>query len=421
MSIANRRDEVVDTARAAIADAFGDGATDVVTVSDGAVTETDRAAWPPVARALPPSQEPTPPAAVAFAVRQALARHDGPVIVLSDRAIDVGDARTVQIAPTKPLDNVAVTRFAIRESSAGGAQAMVTVANRSDQRRATLRVRSGDAQHVVERTIDLPRRGGEANVFVDLPAIEATAVAEVDAPGDEIAVDNIAHAKRQHPYPTIEVRAAVPAEVRRVAEAYAKTRPPTETSPRVAVVSDDHIPDEVSAAIVATSSSTFGAGAVQVAAHPVTAGVDWADAKAQAIGVPPGQGWRALVTIADHPAVAVRESPRRQVWVGLDAPDFPRTADFVIFWTNVFDWLATREEASGGGAATWVSSVVPPIDTSPAPATDWRSKLQRLSMRNTPGTDVTSIALLASVICLILAGFAWPRRSLTPFSTPLTV
>jgi hypothetical protein len=301
---------------------------------------------------------------------------------------------------------------------------MVTVANCSDQTRATLRVRSGDARQPVERTIDLPPRGGEANVFVDLPAVESSAVAELDAPGDEIAVDNIAHAKRRHPYPLIEVRAAAPAEVRRVAEAYAKTRPPGETSPRVAVVGDDRIPGDVPVAIVSTSTSNFGAGAAQVAAHPVTAGVDWADAKAQAVGVPPaGEGWRAVVTIGDHPAVAVRESPRRQVWIGLDAPEFLRTPDFVIFWTNVFDWLAAREESSGagGGAATWVSAVVAPIDTSLPPAADWRAKLHRLDMRKKTGADATSIALLASVSCLILAACAWPRRRLTPFSTPLTV
>jgi hypothetical protein len=84
MSIGNRRDEVIDAARPALADAFGgDGATDVVAVPDGTVTESDRAGWPSVARSLPPVQEQTLADAVVFAARQALARHDGPVFVLS--------------------------------------------------------------------------------------------------------------------------------------------------------------------------------------------------------------------------------------------------------------------------------------------------------------------------------------------------
>ena len=341
------------------------------------------------------------------------------MIVLSDHAI-AADRRIVQIAPAKPIQNVAITKFAVRETPTP--QAMVTIANSSSQERATLRLRSGE-RTVIERAVDLPRApGGEAKIFVDLPALDAAAVAEIDV-ADDIAVDNVAHAKRQRSFPAIEMRAAAPAEVRRVVDAYSKTRPASETSGRIAVVGDGAIPSDVPVAIIASASSgrAAGAGAVTVAAHPVSAGVDWADAKTQAVGVPPGQGWRAVVSIDGRPAVAVREAPHRQVWIGFDAPELARTPEFVIFWTNIFDWLA------GGGADAaqhWSSTVVPPIRIAPPasqPAGDWRGKLAGWRPAQRGRTDVTSAVLLLCVICLILAAVAWPGRSLTPISAARTV
>jgi hypothetical protein len=106
------------------------------------------------------------------------------------------------------------------------------------------------------------------------------------------------------------------------------------------------------------------------------------------------------------------------VWIGLDAPDFARTPEFVIFWTNVFDWLAGGDTDP---AQQWVAAVVPPIKISPPPTMDWRNKLAALKPAHRFRTDVTSAVLLASVICLMLAAVAWPGRSLTPFSAARTV
>jgi hypothetical protein len=417
MSVGDRRREVVNAAKPAILEAFGLGPTTFVPVPDGVADETDRSDWLGPAMTLPPTQEQTRDA-VQFAVRQALAKNDGPVVVLSDQPLAVDDPRIVQIAPANPVENAGITRFALRESPQP--QAMVTVANHSAQTRATLRLRSGE-QRMIERSIELPERGGEASYFVDLSSLDAAAVAELDVPGDELPVDNIASAKRRHAFPAIEIRALVPPEVRRVAEAYAKTRPPIDASLHVAVTTDDRVPRDVPVAIVSTSTSSHGAGAVQVAAHPVSAGVDWADAKAQATGEPPDKNWRAIVSINDRAAVAIRDAPHRQVWIGFDAPDLTSTPDFVIFWTNVFDWLAGRDDMGGSVRSQWASNVVAPIDTTPPPASDWRAKLSNLKPRRPGATDLTSAVLLASVICLILAACAWPGRRLTAFSAPRTV
>ena len=58
---------------------------------------------------------------------------------------------------------------------------------------------------------------------------------------------------------------------------------------------------------------------------------------------PPPAGWDAVVSIDRRPAVAVRESPARRVWVGLEADEWPRTPEYVVFWANVFDWLGAGE------------------------------------------------------------------------------
>ena len=114
-------------------------------------------------------------------------------------------------------------------------------------------MRSGE-RTIVERAIDLPRRrAGRRKFFVDLPALDAAAVAEIDVgAGDDIAIDNVAHAKRQRSFPAIEIRAAVPAEVRRVVEAYGKARPAGEGSRASRSSREDAVPSDVPVAIVAT-------------------------------------------------------------------------------------------------------------------------------------------------------------------------
>ncbi|MEA2735944.1 MAG: hypothetical protein QOE14_2395, partial [Humisphaera sp.] len=308
MAAGDRIAEVIAAARPVVLEAFGEGPTDLVEVPKGTSQRVNRSAWSQVASRATPTQEQTRDA-VQFAVQQALAKTDGPIVVLSDQPIR-DDPRVVQIAPSKPLQNVAIEKFVVRESPRP--QAMVTVVNYSDQPRATVRVRSGE-RTLVERAIDLPRApGGEATVFLDLPSLDSSAVAEIEA-ADDLAIDNIAHAKRQRSFPSIEVRAPVPAEVRRVAEAYAKARSAHQTSVTIAIVDENSIASDFPIAIVSTSAASGGGGAVIVAAHPVSAGVDWADAKLQAADVPPGENWRAIVSVGGRGVVAVRESPQRQV------------------------------------------------------------------------------------------------------------
>jgi hypothetical protein len=77
--------------------------------------------------------------------------------------------------------------------------------------------------------------------------------------------------------------------------------------------------------------------------HPITREVrDWPDDAT--LAPPPGEGWQPIVTANGRPCVAVRQWPARQVWIGFDSATFARRPDFVVFWTNVFDWLAGEDE-----------------------------------------------------------------------------
>jgi hypothetical protein len=92
-------------------------------------------------------------------------------------------------------------------------------------------------------------------------------------------------------------------------------------------------------------------GAVSVATHPVVAGVDWNGvSRGVAVAAAPGEGWTKVAWIGDRTIVAVRdEGAARQAWVGFESGEFARTPGFVVFWTNVFDWLG------GGGEGAFAA------------------------------------------------------------------
>src|SRR5207302_1840013 len=123
------------------------------------------------------------------------------------------------------------------------------------------------------------------------------------------------------------------------------------------------------------------AGEPAVVTHPITAQVDWpAVLKSAVVSAAPPDGFSPLVSIAGRTAVAYRQAPARQVWVGFDSPQFAQSVDYVIFWSNVFNWL-------GGGAEgfvahpvtfalpTWMPTVPPP---SGVDARAWPNVFKRL-------------------------------------------
>jgi hypothetical protein len=127
----------------------------------------------------------------------------------------------------------------------------------------------------------------------------------------------------------------LPESLRRVIGVYNSHR----AGPLTIQVSTDALSPQTPGVLLAASGSADPpAEANQVADHPITQHVSFP----LITGTQPPAGWLPLVTNGKTCLLAVHDSPP-QVWVSLNDPNWPSTPDYVIFWTNVFDWLGGKE------------------------------------------------------------------------------
>ena len=446
----NKFDETVARAVSVLRARFGPGPLTLVDAASGDTTETVRANLS-AARSMETPELRDTRQSVRQAVRRALARQSrGPIVVLSDHML-ADDPRVVQFAPAKPLSNVGIARIAAREQPRP--QVMVTLRNDSSLSDAIILVRSGNEEKRL--AVELPPRGTEKNYFLDLDHLSRTIDAELRVDGDELPIDNVAYLVRRRAWPKVEVRGDVPAEVRRVAEAYSRARPAGEGSATVAV--SDTPMDGPSVVVTRGAVSDTADAKLVVADHAVTASVNWADAHLRPVDVPADAGWTNLVTAGAKALVAARESPARQVRVSIDSSDFARTPAFVIFWTNLLDWVGSGNVAAGATAETfsagsailpdrsWVPTTgrfgdpgiyargdgtlaavnVDPVIIDPPVASNAHAKLDALKPREHGGLQLAPWLALAALACLLAAAALWPRgrrnSALTAFSAPRTV
>ena len=418
MSSPARRDDVIAQANAAM---VRRGVTDVnlINLPGGERIATSVNRWTKsVADATAVDTISALPAAIAKAL---LDDSKSPVLVLTDQPIAGDNPRVLVIAPSKPLGNVGIVRFALRDHPKP--QAMVTIRNDSPGGRAVLKIES--ANKTIEREIGLPTRGTEQNFFLDLETLGPTARASIDVQ-DDLDADNAAYLARQHDRPRLEIRGPVPPEVQRIVEAYQKARPAGETGATIAIAESKDLlhPDEPSILIASPDS------AIDVSSHPLGANIDWTHA-------------------ADKPRIALND---HRVTITPPTEQFARTPDFVILWTNIIDHLA----ATTGGdtfASTQLDQLDPewkPDSSRPlwpgfyhqqgaatGPTTraanaaivhvpaarppDPRPRLAALARRDPPGLNLLPYLAIASIGCVLIAAALWPGRNLTRFSAGRTV
>jgi hypothetical protein len=329
--------------------------------------------------------------------------------VLSPRQ-DWTPPRVGATAPAKGLANVAITHVAAVDRPR--AQVMVTVRNESsDRRTGSLDVRSGTAE--VRRGIDLPVVGHEANYFVDLPALASRVDANLD-PGDEIGADNRASLERKVASPKVEVRGDVPPEVRRVIEAYGRARPAGEGGRIVACPAGIGEGGVILAPSSGNASENVRGGRAVVAAHPVTANLDLSAVAMSISDSPPpqpAQGWKTLLSVGDKPALAARESPVRQVWIGFESRDLALSPTFVVLWTNVIEWVGeTAQNAFVETVASLPRNGGGQSQATEAPTSERRER------------DLAPILAFCALLCVFFASLTWSAgRRLTAFSPPRTV
>lgn len=363
-----------------------------------------------------------------------LSAASGPVLVITDAPIPPRD-RLIRISPESTVRDAGIALLAAREFPAP--QVMVRVRNQSGLQAAALVV-SCDGRSE-RQTVSLPPNGQVRDYFFNPPRLGMIVSAELVVQ-DGIPADDRAWLVREGSSPTIEAHTPISAELRRLIDAYQRSRPATDASSKLIVVGDSaQLPAAAPAILIQSAQASPASGVMQVAQHPVTAHVAWDQMPMplRAAGDPPA-GWTPLVSIGGRAIIAVRPDGPRQVWVGFDSPNWSTTPDFVVFWTNVFDW------AGGGGAsyaghslADWTSQwkpaepdisepgmwpglyrrsdgalrafnppdvILPPLQSS-----DWRRQLASLD-RTFNRVELSGALLVGAAACVVLAAMVWKRR-----------
>ncbi|HEV8290939.1 MAG TPA: hypothetical protein VGP94_03415, partial [Tepidisphaeraceae bacterium] len=277
-----------------------------------------------------------------LAVRQQLEINSGsPVIVLTDQQLHISDDRLVRVSPQSELKNISIAHIAARISPAS--QVMVRVRNQSDQKQAIIRLLSDEHENARQEA-ELPATGQVREYFLPFDPRAKVVRVEIDA-ADDFAADNSAFLVRRGSWPILEPRTPLFAELARLVEKYSKLRPPGDESKRIAIVSAQDAGADPQ--IIFGNLGSPATGEATVADHPLTKSlekVDWQQLAADGIAEPAGDGWKSLVGVGGKAAIAVREAPARQVWMGLKTQPIANTPEFVILWSNIFDWVGEGGE-----------------------------------------------------------------------------
>lgn len=420
-----------------VADIIGPAAHVLVLPVPGAEQTTDQRGFAALAESLPPTALDTS-ADMKQVVTRALHERDEWVIAVTDQPLDLNlnlgldldDPRLVIASPPPLPPNVGIAHVAARATPSP--QVMVRIHADAPSDVAVAIISDGKR---VERVIGAP-----GTTFIDVPRLGNTIEVTL-TPSDALSADDRAWLVRETGWPRIEPVAVLPAELARMVEAHRKIRPPRQTGPVVTIV--NAINEAASETVILAPATGRGTGAIHVVDHPVAANVAWAEVLSDArFGEAAPPGFTPVVAANDRVAVAVRETPR-QVWVALESSAFARTADYVLFWTNVFDWLgrggdtfeahpigqlgdAWRRVTDGpagvqpgmwpgiyersDGTLRAVNAAAPATSAAPA-MYDWQQRLaQRLSSPGLGARNLSPYLLLAALTCALGAAVRWPAR-----------
>lgn len=459
--------EAADLVSAELLSRFGPGPITLISVParGDQPLQTTRSAWLAHVRELPPTAASTLPM-----LRQAIEqqRHGtaaataGPLLVITDQSLQIDDSRLIRISPPGRVRNAAIVQMAARQTPRP--QLMLRLRNDSSPAIAQLRTRV-DGALIDQRSVTLPLPGEHRDFFVDLPVVGRVVEASLDVEDDLIA-DNWSALVRQRRWPSIELRSPVPAPVARVIDRYRKLRPARSDSVGVAVLNDaSQLPPDRPAVIVPAATEINEAeGELLVAPHPLTRYVDrWP----RGGGAVPPEQWEPIVRRGDAVMVAVEPSRPRRVWVNLALERWSATADFVVFWTNVFNWAGeggedyvaqpiaalgtewspivaagqtqsspttTQPSSQSGGFAEpglWPGLYqrtdgllcavnAGAIESPSLQATDWRPRLAQSAQRelSTRPQPIAAIAAIAAVLLTAVAALTWDRRPDPRLATP---
>jgi hypothetical protein len=396
-------------------DQAANGPVQLICVPGGQAQQLNRTTWNSAVATTPISLQQSQPQLDAT-VRHLLASGASNIVVVSDQPI-APDARILQIEPEHAASNLTIADVAARATPY--AQVMVQLRDQNctaDSRPAIVRVES--AGHIASQKVQVPRNG-VATAFIDLPSLGPTVSVNIDAP-DDLHADNLAWLAHEQHSAIIESSPTLPASLQRMIAVYNRHR--SGGGRRIAVVTNpaDAAPEQPSVVISRGDLPLLQTGELHVESHPIAAKVDWAAAISDFGGSPQPPGYRPIVSDGIDAFVAVRESPARSVWTDLPETNWPTKPDYVIFWTNVFDWLGGEDvyrwypldrddkpgiEKQSDGTLRAFNAInvrFPPIRPN-----DW-TRLRGLNHSTKNASDLTAASCAAALLLMVSAIFAMP-------------
>jgi hypothetical protein len=386
-------------------------------------------------------------------VAGALRSGDDAVVVLSDQPMQIeaeaASARVIRIAPESAVSDVGISLIAARETPA--MQIMVQVLNQSSQRTGRIDLVSSGQR--LREEVQLPTSGASRNYFFTPAELGETIQATV-VPGDFQAAEGLpadasAWIARVSRWPAIESHISLDPAVERMISVYSRKRPPVQGSETIDIVADSEdlsgkqrgIVVAQSFADAATTGSSLGVGD-----HPITRGISWGELPLLPASGEPPAGWETLVSSGSKTILAAQAEPVRKVWVGFATDQWSTQSQFVIFWSNVFDWvgqggrqfsasplgerskdwapLSSPEGFPGicqreDGARRAFNTLAEPLPPAQHSTADWPERLTTIARRK-GGRSIAGDVALSALFFLLCSLAAWRRRPAIASDAPLS-
>jgi hypothetical protein len=414
---------------------------DLVAVPGDSTYSTEAGGLASVADELPPMGLHTS-ALLNRAVGRALRTGSDAIFLISDQPIQFSDPRIVRIAPESDTDDAGISLIAARETPTP--QMMVRVLNQSEQDATTLDVITAGQQ--LRQAIQLPPKGTSRDYFVTPPELGETIEASV-APGGNLAAsdlpaDDRAWLARVARWPAIESGIPLDPAIERMVSVYTRRRPPAEGSATIQIVA---APEDLPAGqrgVVVTSSfadaGTNGAS-LEVTDHAITRSINWGELPLLPAITDSPAGWEPLVRSGGKAILAAQSEPVRKIWVGFATDQWSTETQFVIFWTNVFDWAgqegrqfsaSTLEERGDDwkplsgpvgfpgtyqrddGSQRAFNTLAEPVREQPS-TRDWRERVLSVAEQK-GGRSVVRYFAVAALICLLCSLATWRKCVAAP-------
>ncbi len=308
------------------------------------------------------------------AVESRLRQSHGPVVVLSDQTIRSSDPRIVRIAPEAAKPGIEITAMAA--SLLPHPQVLVRILNRSDQKKASLRIRSANSETTKE--FNLPPRGTSADQFIDIEKISENITATL-LQADAQDPWSHAYLVKSGDGIKLQVSSSIDPAIHHMVEIYRNHRFADPEAPAVWITSAPLAPDVPGFWVVPVSAARTDE--TRMSPSPAITGSN-TDLTQHVLSWPtigpavsPPDGFLPVVEEAGRCMVAMREKPVRQVWIKADLSRWEKTTDFVVFCGNVFDWMAAggqryRSESPARLADSWRPIEVQASHQTPQPG-EW--------------------------------------------------